>query len=80
MPWPRLGIVLFSGGWAGCVCGFCCCGGGGCDVGLVVSGGFWGVSGVVWWFGGCVWLLVLGGHTVVSQLARTSERLRREFA
>jgi hypothetical protein len=46
-------------------------------LGLVMSGPFWGASGVVGWLGGRIWWRVLGAFTVVSQLARTSELLRR---
>jgi hypothetical protein len=46
---------------------------GGCVLYLIVSGAFWGVSGVVRWFGGYVYCRGLGGPTVDPQLARTSE-------
>jgi hypothetical protein len=45
-----------------------------CDLDLVASGRSGRVSGMVWWSGGCLWLSVWSGHTVISQLARMSER------
>jgi hypothetical protein len=54
------------------VCGFSLSRVAWCDLDLVMSGMLGQVNGVVWGSGGCVWSSGSGGHTVISQLARTS--------
>ena len=61
------------------VCGFSLSCVAWCDLDLVASGALRRVNGMMWRSGGCVWSSGSSGHTVISQLARMSELLRKEL-